>query len=437
MIDHTARESVNNRAASFAERAVIFENFLDSVRDADGIVYADVHARELRPFRSEDLDAKGFDVWVVWAHDFAGCLNYEDSLMATGRYINGKVLRHLATGGDDRALADAEHGVRAILAISKAGRDIEPGYLPKPYGGLRNASACMHASSDQYEQSLLALWSFRRACPRSELVPEIESAIVSWADYFLRHDFAYRFNEFAWVALDPTDMGDGVEVSVGRHGLGLCLPLFLMSYEITGHMKYDDALRNRLVPCLRRWLAHPTGPGSGFSGHSNSANLLALGLYYCITQGVAVEEAKAGLEICWNCAEQRLSRYDGLEYEYAHAGASDDHPLEPHHLDAPLPADGWKFALWVSNVKTAGSVITAHTGALCQRVDARAERAATIQRIMNEFVEPQSFLRWIDNNGGQIPPEHAWHALLLPSVFPAAWLQAYHLMQMPTEMDGW
>jgi len=422
---------------SFAERADAFENFLDSVRDDDGIVYADVHREELRPFRSEDLDGKGYDVWVVWAHDFAGCVNYEDCLMATGRYVNAKVLKHLAAGGDDAALADAERGVRAILAISKAGQKIEAGYLPKPYGGLKNASYCRKASSDQYEQSLFALWSFRQACPDSELVPEVETAIVGWADYFLRHDFAYRFDEYGWVAIDPTDMGDGVPVGLGRHGLGLCLPLILMSHEITGDAKYEEAVHNRLVPCLKRWLAHPTGVGSGFSGHSNSDNLQALGMYYCIKKGVAVDEAKQGLEICWDCAEKRLSRHDGLEYEYAHAGASDDHPLEPHYLDAPLPADGWKYALWVSNVKTASSALTAHTGALCQRVDPRPERAATIQRIMNEFEKPRDFLRWIDKDGGQVPPEHAWHALLLPTVLPGAWLQAYYLMQLPPEVDGW
>jgi len=418
---------------TWADRAATFEAYLASVRDADGLITSDIKADELRPWRNEDLEGKGYDIWENWQHDPAGCLSYEDCIMGTGRYICARILRHLASGGDEAALADAERGVGAILALSREGDRIEDGFLPKPFGGLGKASLSKNTSNDQYEHALFALWSFRQACPDSPLVPEIESAIVRWTEYFVRKDFSYLFHGYQWVCTDPVEEKNGLPACVGRHALGLYLPMCVMCRQITGETRYEGLIHDRLLPSLKRFIEDPT---EGFSGHSNSCNLLGHGVYFCRQNSVIIEEATQVLETCWEISERRLSRTDGLEYDYAHAGASDDHPLPAHYLDRPLPSDGWKFGLWVSNVKTASSTKTAHTGMLLERITPDPERAAVIRRILDHFDEPRDFMRWVDPDGSQTPAEQAWQANTIPSQFVGAWLQAYYLNELPRELDG-
>jgi len=413
------------------DRADVFEQQLDSMRDKDGLVYASINAAEMRPWIDEDL--KGYPVWDSWAGDFAGCLLYEDCLMGTGRYVSAKVLKHLFTGGDGEALSDAERSVRAILALSREGDKIEDGFLPKPFGGLSKASLSKNTSNDQYEHALFALWQFHQACPESALIPEIESAILRWTDYFARRDFSYVFHGYHWVCTDPTEKDDGFPVSVGRHSLGLYLPMCLMCYQITGQKRYMDAVHDRLLPSLRRWIARPD---FGFSGHSNSCNLLGLGVYSCWRQRAITEDACQALQMCWEIAEKRLSRHDGLEYDYAHVGVSDDHQIEPHYMDRPVQLHRDPFGLWVSNAKGASSTTTAHLGALCEKVRPDAARRATVDRILNHFQRPEDFLRLVDADGRQLPPEHDWRKRSLVSTFIGAWLQAYYLMKLPREVDG-
>jgi hypothetical protein len=90
------------------------------------------------------------------------------------------------------------------------------------------------------------LWRFRQAGPDSPLVPDIETAILRWADYFIRHDFAYDY--YGRIRI-------GVDESV--HGLGLFLPLMAMAHRITGNPQCAQILEQRLVPLVREHLLIP------------------------------------------------------------------------------------------------------------------------------------------------------------------------------------
>ena len=416
--------------AELAERARLFHEHLDSLRDEDGLVYSCIKADEMRPWTNEDL--RGYEIWSSWAHDPAGCIRYEDSIMGTGRTVSAKVLRHLATGGDEKALADAEVCVRAILALSREGDKIEDGFLPKPFGGLRKASLSKNTSNDQYEQALFALWTFRQARPDSPLIPDIESAILRWTDYFVRRGFRYLFHGYHWVSLEPVEDAD-LPVSIARHVLGLYMPMCVMSGKITGDAKYEALLHEKLLPRLKDWIA---GPLRHFSGHSNSCNLLGMGTYFCWKNGVVRDAAEQALGLCCKIAESRLSRHDGLEWDYAHLGVSDENQIEPHYMDRSVQHHRDQFGLWVSNAKGASSTVTAHLGALYQRVRPDEQLRATILRILNHFRTPHDFLRLVDVDGRQLPPEHKWKGNNMVSAFEAAWLQAYYLMKLPTEIDG-
>ena len=393
-----------------AQNAARFEKFLDDSRDADGIVYSVLKADELRPWRHSDFEGKGYDLWDHWSDDFAGGVNYEDCIMATGRYIGAKVLKHSATGGDTAALADAEQAVKALLAVSREGDKIEPGYLPKPYGGLRNASRSRNISTDQYEHALFAFWRFRQACPDSPLIPDIESAIVRWADYFIRHDFAFDYYGRVRVVIEGA-----------VHALGFYLPLMAITHRITGNPEYAQVMERRLAPLIGEclilkedspaWMAHP-----------NIVNLIVMGLVHCWQNDICKEESRRAIGLWTRLGLKWLSK-DRLAYGYAEG--SDTNPVLPHYIEGPNPLN-LKFLQWRSNVKGGGSCKIAHTLMLAHQVFPEAGWRDQALDILERFREVTDFRHYHDPDGDQIPPEFAYNRDMLSTQYVGAWLQSYY-----------
>lgn len=405
------------------ERTRKLEQFLDRIHNDWGLIYSDVKANDLRPWRNEDL--AGYDLWEKWHDNPAEHTYYEDAIMATARYVGFKTLKHMTGQGDSDAHQDAERAVRALLMIASEGEKREPGFFPKPYGGLENASDSTYISCDQYEHALFALWRFRRVFPESSLAPEIAQVIVRWADYFIRHDFRYQYFGYAIAAIEEKPAGD-LPVSVGVHALGLYLPLMRMAYEISGDARYEETMRNRLFPIL-----FDHADRDAFSPGQNICNLLVIGLHFCWKRGCHRDKIVGILEKLWRLDAAMLSA-DGLGYE--ETGVTDGHWITPHYDDPP-PLNCRLFG-WHSNLKTAHSVKTAHSGALIERVQPDAPRAATIRRILRHFERPSDFLRWIDPDGRQVPAEFAYLCNTVPLQFVGAWLEAYYLNLLPPEVDG-
>jgi hypothetical protein len=91
---------------------------------------------------------------------------------------------------------------------------------------------------------------------------------------------------------------------------------------------------------------------------------------------------------------------------------------------------------WRSNRKTAHSTKTAHSAALIQHVRPDVQRGAAIRRILEHFEKPSDFLRWVDFDGKQVPPELGHLTNTVPLQFIGAWLEAYHLTEASPETDG-
>lgn len=404
---------------SLSKKVERFEKYLDSVIDEDGLVYSEIKADELRPWRNEDF--KGFEIWDHFKDDYAGFFNYEDCIMATGPYISAKILKHLnADNGDKKALNDAERCVKALLALSREGDKIEKGYLPKPHGGLKYASKSLNISTDQYEHALFAFWRFRKACSNSPLIPEIESALVSWMDYFIRHDFKYTYYELMEVSLENS-----------VHGLGLFLPGLIMANEITGEEKYVNCLKNKILPVLKDKLIDEHSCQS----HPHTINLTSLGLYFSWKKGFFKEECKEALKLLWEEDKKHISS-DGLAYPLSEV--SDKHQIEPHWLDwvdEPTAKLGYRFLLWRSNMKSAGSCNTAHTGALHERVFPGEGAAEFVRKILNHFEKPGDFVRYYDFDGKQVPGEYSYLKNTISTEFVGAWLEAYYLLEVSKD-DG-
>jgi len=395
-----------------AQRAARFEKFLDDHgRDADGIIYSALKADELRPWQNRDFAGKGYELWDHWAGDFAGAMNYEDSIMATGRYVDAKILKHLVVGGDKIALADAAQAVKALLAVAREGDKTEPGYLPKPYGGLRHASKSRNISTDQYEHALFAFWRFRQACPDSPLVPDIESAVIRWADYFIRHDFAFDYYGHVRIA-----------VKQAIHVLGFYLPLMAMAHRITGNPEYRHVLTSRLAPLISKlFIIEDDSPAR--IAHPNIVNLNVIGLLYCWQNDICKEECRRAIG-AWTRLGLKWLSADGLAYCYAEG--SDSSPVAPHYIEGTNQLN-FKFLQWRSNVKGAASCAIAHTLLLAHQVFPEVGWHARALDILGRFGEVLDFHFYNDPAGDRIPSEFAYMRHMLSPQHMGAWLQSYAL----------
>ena len=140
----------------------------------DGLLCSDLNVDTMRPWTVDELSKAKAEIWSNWRHDPAGCMAYEDALMATGRYIRVKVLHDPIAPGTPPIQHQAEGAVEAILAVAQAGERVEPGYLPKPFGDLKRAAESKGISYDQIEHVALGLWQFRKQYPDSTLNAERE-----------------------------------------------------------------------------------------------------------------------------------------------------------------------------------------------------------------------------------------------------------------------
>jgi len=396
---------------SLDERAALFRQHLVDFMDDEGLILGEINIRGPRAFANEDFGR--YETWDLAGDDVPGFLHYEDALMMTGRFIHAEVLHSLAAGGS-ADLELAERGARAILAVSAIGDRHEPGLLPKPHGGLRNASLSQAISADQYEHSLFGLWALRHHTRDGVSVADIDAAIVKWAEYFLRHRFCYDY--FGRTTSDP-------ESSV--HTLGLFLPLCTIAHQLTGDRRFRDEMERRLGGIVRGRLVEGVNPAGG--GHPNTVNLTVMGLVYCWRHGVYKEECERGIEVWTRKTLERLSS-DNLAYCYEEG--SDTHPAEPRYLEMENDL-GYGFLRWRSNVKGADSCKIAHTLVLAHHVHPNAGFRDRALAILGRFQEVTDFERYHDYDGRQIPPEYAYMRDCLCNQHVGAWLQAYYLAEFP------
>src|SRR3972149_3262850 len=93
-------------------RALKFEQFLDSMRDGDGLLPSDVRASHLRPWRN--VDFAGYELWEQWAANPADQYRHEGETLAPGGYIRVKALRRLGGAAEPELARDAERATGAL-----------------------------------------------------------------------------------------------------------------------------------------------------------------------------------------------------------------------------------------------------------------------------------------------------------------------------------
>ena len=241
-----------------------YETFINDVLlDADGLLRSFLNLHTLRPWTNEEL--KPYDLTFICQNspDPAGCLTYENSLMATGEYALSQVVRHQATG---EGLEAARRGCEAILKVASEGAHYMPGHLPKPFRGLSHARDSHEISPDQYIKVILALHGYRHYADETTR-KRIDAFFMDVADFFVARKFRHAYRHRTIVT-----------AQTHIHALSLYLPILVLAGNISGEAKYHNELKqfDEVIDTL------PQRPQ--FDSY-NKLSLLAEGFHLALSEG--------------------------------------------------------------------------------------------------------------------------------------------------------
>ncbi len=171
--------------------------------DKDGIVLDGVNAQTNKPFTLKECKTVFKEIDAPNRHKRL-YLNYEDSIMATADYMSAQLYRYLTTSEGD-AYEIAMRCYTALKKISQQGNKQSIGFLPKPYGGIKDTAKSKETSADQYCKAVLAFHQLYEMTSDTKIKKEIKDSIISWADWWESHNFATMyFKQFTvWTYSHP------------------------------------------------------------------------------------------------------------------------------------------------------------------------------------------------------------------------------------------
>ena len=216
--------------AELAQQAELFQRMiLEDAMDGQGIVRHHLRA-DRQPLTDSDLEKERTDRRERIAsgkecHPLLGTpayAMYEDSNYCGNRFLMAMTWRCLALGpADVEGRAAATRAYQASILPAQLGAALEPGYWPKPYGGLKGENAVgvgyTETSVDQAYSPVIALRSYCAAgLASSSERQEISRRLVAHGHWWIKHRYQYDF-------LGET----GVPVHNGLFSLSLSLSLSL------------------------------------------------------------------------------------------------------------------------------------------------------------------------------------------------------------------
>ncbi len=197
--------------------------------------------------------------------DKAGCLTYENALMATGEFAQSQIIRYRVTK-ENAAREQAHRAIRGILAVIDEGRHYMPGWLPKPFGGVRNARNSHELSVDQYTKAVVALHDWRPLADKAEQAV-IDRFFIDAADFFIARKWRHAYRHRTIVTADTH-----------LHALGLFVPLPVLAAKASGDDRYLAHLAT-FDAAMNTALADPK------LNSFNGTSLIAEGYYVAIQAG--------------------------------------------------------------------------------------------------------------------------------------------------------
>jgi len=367
-------------------------NFIEEqMVDECGLVYTIINVNTLKPWTDEELS--GYDHGLFTKKGPGDFHAYEDSLMATGEYALGQIIKYQVTQ-DARALTTASQQISAILRVLYEGEAYEKGYLPKPYGGVRKASYSHEISPDQYIKAYVALRAYQPYAPKS-LKQTMDDYFVAIADYFLIRDFRHPYFETGFVSPESA-----------CHSTSIYIPSLYIAHKITGDKKYME--------CMSRFDHALSRLSEAKYGEFNICSLLCEGFSLALEEGLDDERLKTVIKKVWEFNSPHVSS-DGLGYLLG--DITDENQCVPYWDE--------KRKEWHSNVKISQVTRLSSLAPLVDRYFPEIEAYRLGLFILERVKDPQMMLTDFDIDGKQVQPQQRYLTESIQGVSIASWVLAY------------
>lgn len=261
--------------------------------DPDGLCRSMLCVETLRPWTKENvsqLNQQRMADMFQNSPDVAGCVTYENALMATGEFALSQIERHRVT--NEASARDLAHRcIRGLLAVIDEGRHYMPGWLPKPFGGVSHARDSHEMSVDQYTKAVVALHAWRPLADAQEQAV-IDQFFIDAADFFIARKWRHAYRHRTIVT-----------AATHHHALGLYVPLVTLAAKASGKDHYLAELAN-FDQSINAALANE-GLDSGFNGIS----LIAEGFHLAMQAGATDKRLPQMIEKLWQvgarCVDER------------------------------------------------------------------------------------------------------------------------------------
>lgn len=273
-----------------ATEKVMHDFVVQRLMDGDGLCRSMLNMKTLAPWTNAEFAATGaarisdkFQMRITDmfqnSPDLAGCLTYENTLMATGEFAQSQIIRYRVTK-EDAARKLAHRAIRGILAVIEEGRHYMPGWLPKPFGGVRHARNSHEMSVDQYTKAVVALHAWHPLASRDEKAV-IDRFFIDAADFFIARKWrhAYRHRTIVSASTHP-------------HALGLYVALVVLAAKASGDDRY-----------LKQFSSFDAAMNAALMDKGlntfNSTSLIAEGYYTAIQAGSKDPRLPRMIEWLW------------------------------------------------------------------------------------------------------------------------------------------
>ena len=388
---------------SLDERADLFNRMvLDDAMDEYGLIRHSLTTPDLKPIPDEQLEdvRKNTEqrkrLGQKW-HPHAGTpayAMYEDANYVGNRYLLAQAWRWLATKSET-ARGDARKAYNATMYPYHEGREIDPGYWPKPYGALRGDytvdKVYTETSVDQAYSPVIALWRYYQHLASNDEKQAIAKAMQEHGHWWIRHEYTYDYLGEVWKVFEGRIGGpsSALKIPIGMH----------IAYRVTG----DTALLDECVRIIREAvkegaLSMHRGPRGEIKELYHWAEMYDYFMRETDLQDEA--EWERLIRECWRAGKSAVQE-DGLCI--GQGFFTDDGLLEKYE---PGPADDVHHGYWKTDARhPASTAQIAGLAMLIHELGYDDDAAGVGVKLLENVTEAHTGQRYVYTSPEQMPPE--------------------------------
>ncbi len=401
----------------------IYSLIASKMMDKDGLVYSMILEEGLRPIRDKDIPERVCFSIVdapkrLWK---SGFFSYEDSLMATAEFLLANIYKYKVTK-DKQAKLIAKKLFNALKSAALAGSEykgwiVKPmlGFLPKPYGGIKNAHLSGEVSVDQYQRVMYALEIYKEELASINERKWIDKFLLACSDCWdvNNYTFNYMLGICRWGCCSPHSVAFGLYCSA----IGVSLS------DKRQHKSWFDIFMSRLEPLEK------------------TPN-------YSLSDNVACLVAFASKSLCRTMPDEqsRWKRYAERVIKSAISGMDEDgygwlftflsgqkkgERITPH-WEKNSPSRYWNFLNWRGNIRRPLSQLA---GALVDVYELTGKKQyAKLARDVLLKHGKKGYMKWLEPiTPNDMPKGYEILGKFVCGLNTATWLRAYWQLKVKQE----